>query len=80
MEQQLKSLMEIDHQSVHGHNLSLNNRNKNEGDDRTRLKERLKKAISNGTSGSSGDDNTSCLEYVFGIRTANHRMGKEGSR
>ncbi len=50
-----------------------------EGKDRKRLKERLKKAMTDETAIKTSND-AGWLEIIFGIRSANRRMGKVGSR
>jgi hypothetical protein len=53
-----------------------------DGMDQKRLKERLKKSISQEQNKHSdtAPTRTDWVEYVFGICSANQRLGKEGSR
>jgi hypothetical protein len=52
-----------------------------DGMDRKRLKERLKKSISKVTKHSdTAPTRTDWMEYFFGICLADQRLGKEGSR
>ena len=79
MEQQLKRLMGNENRAG-PEQIELKHTHKtNEGNDRKRLKERLKKSMSE-KSETFAIGHISWLEYVFGIHEANHRMGKVGSR
>ncbi len=79
MEQQLKKLLDNDSRKGSGHTESEKPRDENEGNDRKRLKERLKKSMSEKTT-TIGTGHSSWMEKIFGIHSANQRMGKLGSR
>jgi hypothetical protein len=52
-----------------------------EGFDRKLMKERLKKSLDKQTSKvDKAIERSGCLDYVFGIRKHDQRMGKQGSR
>ena len=53
-----------------------------DGLDRKKLKERLKKSISKemNKNSNTAPKHTDWMEYLFGICSANRRLGKEGSK